>query len=163
MPRYRQKYSILESKWGMNKKTNEVVGVRILYFDPQMQAPFRVELLRGSIDRKRMDYAIPLERAVDAHMAYQMFETYTASFLDGLIPLDPKDHPFIARMIREKEEADNPHRRYDPGADWRYRYGMPPVIFSSSFMRYFNTNPVMSTIGWLLLSAGAIFGIWVAL
>ena len=161
MPRYREKYSVLESSWGLNKETSEIVGIRMIYFDPQMYRPFMIELLRGDVADKRIHYPIMLERANDAHMSYELYESYKGLFMENTVPLDPDDHPFIAKFIREKEQANKP--RYDPGSDWRHRYGMPPIIFSSSFMRYFNSSPVMSTIGWLILSAGAIFGIWVAL
>ena len=163
MPRYRQQFSVLESKWGLNKRTNEVVGVRLLYFDPQMYNSFMIELLRGDLETEKMHYAIAAERATNMHMAYEFYETISGSFLTDLIPLKPKDHPFIARFIREKETEANKYRRYAPGSDWRYKYGMPPVIFSGSFLRYFNQSPFMSFIGWGLLIFASKFGIAVIL
>ena len=161
MSRFRGQYSVLDSKWGLNNDNNEVVGLRLLYMDAAMYRPFQIELLRGDVENKRLAYAHILERAADAHLAYQLFQSYGEMFFENTTELDPKDHPFIARFIREKEISAN--KRYHPGSDWRYRYGMPPIIFGSSFMRYFNTNPIMSTIGWLILAGGAILGIWVAL
>lgn len=156
MSRFKGQYNVLESKWGLNKDTNEVVGIRILYRDAQHYRPYMIELLRGDVSEKRMNYAHVLERATDAHLSYQLFESYSDMFMENTIELDPKDHPFIARMIREKEIAN---KRYHPGSDWRYKYGMPPVIFSSSFMRYFKNTSWTAGIGWLLLIIASITGV----
>lgn len=156
MSRFRKEYSVLESAWAINKDTNEIVGIRILYFDVQMMRPFMIELVRGDAKQKRMSYAHVLERSVDAHTAYQFFESYKDMFFENTIELKPEDHPFIAKFVREKESHS---KRYHPGSDWRYKYGMPPVIFSSSFMRYFKANPVSSTIGWALLVIASMFGL----
>lgn len=159
MNKTRLQYSVLDSMWGLNKDTNEVVGLRILYFDVQMYRPFVLEMLKGTIEDKRMHYAIIVERGADAHTIYEHFQSWKDMYFENVIELDPKDHPFIAKFIREKELSNT----YAPGSDWRYRYGLPPIIFQSSFMRYFSTNPLSSTIGWIILAAGSILGIWIAL
>lgn len=159
MSRYDTDYNVLDSAWALNKDTNEVVGLRIIYIDAQMYRPFIIELLRGDMENKTLRYSVTLERTHDAHDTYQMFESYKDMFFENTIPLDPKDHPFIAKFIREKESAN---KRYSPWNDWRYRYGMPPVLHTTSFLRYFGRNPLTSMLGWLLVIGLSIGGfvIW---
>lgn len=156
MSRYGGNYNVLDSAWALNRDTNEVVGLRILYFDVQMYRPFMIELLRGNVEDKKLQYAVALERVHDAHDTYNMFEVYKDMFFENTIELNPEDHPFIAKFIREKELSN---KRYQPGSDWRYKYGMPPVLYTRSFMRYFRDNPALSVLGWLLIILTSVAGL----